>query len=142
MVLVNNQGLEERGTKMQNRLVVDTIDDGFPSIGKLVAAKKLALRHRVWFRALNRVERGVLDLTTRYVESIKSTKLAKVVTAILEKLKHATESIVDRLVRTVGFSLAQKVSAVAVGLGNRSATRWAVDAEFARYLAVTNLNNR
>lgn len=104
-------------------------------------AKKAALRRGIWFRALNRVERGVLDLTVRYVDCIRSAKLATVVTAILEKLKLATESVVDRLVRSVGFSLAQKVSAVAVGLGNRSASRWAVDAEFARYLAVTHMNN-
>jgi len=108
---------------------------------EIVYAKKFALRRGIWYRTLSRVERGVLDLTARYVACIKSTKLANVVTAILEKLKLASESMVDRLVRTVGFSLAQKISTVAVGLGNRSATRWAVDAEFARYLAVTQMNN-
>lgn len=126
---------------MHRHLLSDTVVGGFPSIGRLVMAKKVALRRGIWFRSLSRVERGVLDLTARYVDCIKSTTLANVVTAILEKLKLASESIVDRLVRTVGFSLAQKISAVAVGLGNRSATHWAVNAEFARYLAVTQMNN-
>jgi hypothetical protein len=111
------------------------------SVGFISVIKKCALRRGIWFRALSRVERGVLDLTTRYVDCIRSTQLAKVVTAILEKLKLATESVVDRLVRTVGFSLAQKISVVAVGLGNRSAILWAVDGEFARYLAVAHLNS-
>jgi hypothetical protein len=111
------------------------------SVGFISVIKKGALKRGIWFRALNRLERGVIDLTVRYVDCIRSTQLAKVVTAILEKLKLATESVVDRLVRTVGFSLAQKISVVAVGLGNRSAIRWAVDAEFARYLAVAHLNN-
>lgn len=126
---------------MPNSLSIDIQPNGFPAVGRLVIAKKLALRHRVWFKSLSRVERGIIDLTVQCVDSIKSGKLANVVTAILEKLKLATESIVDRLVRTVGFSLAQKISAVAVGLGNRSATHWAVNAEFARYLAVTQMNN-
>jgi hypothetical protein len=111
------------------------------SVGFISVIKKCALRRGIWFRALNRVERGVLDLTSRYVDCIRSKQLAKVVTAILEKLKLATESVVDRLVRTVGFSLALKISSVAVGLGNRSAILWAVDAGFARYLAVAHLNN-
>jgi hypothetical protein len=111
------------------------------SVGFISVIKKCALRRGIWFRALSRIERGVLDLTARYVDCIRSTQLAKVVTAILEKLKLATESVVDRLVRTVGLSLAQKISVVAVGLGNRLAIRWAVDGEFARYLAVAHLNS-
>ncbi len=110
------------------------------SVNQILATKKIALRRRVWFRALNRVERGILDLTTKYVVRIKSPKLAKVVTAILSKLEAAVESIVDRLVRTVGFSLAQKISDFAKRFGNRNAQGWAVDAAFARFLAVMHFN--
>jgi hypothetical protein len=110
-------------------------------VSKIIFEKKAALRKRIWYRALSRVERGILDLTVRYVDSIRSSTLATVVTAIMEKLKLAAESIVDRLVRTVGFSLAQKISAIAVRLGNRLATRWAEDAGFARYLVVSQMNN-
>ncbi len=112
------------------------------SASELVSVKKAALRRGIWFRVLNRVERGVLDLTSRYVDCIKSAKLANVVTAILEKLKLASESMVDRLVRTVGFSLAEKMSCIAINLGNPSASSWATDATFARFLAVTSLNLR
>jgi hypothetical protein len=38
------------------------------SVGKLVEAKKVALRRAVWFRALNRVERGIIDLTVKVVD--------------------------------------------------------------------------
>ncbi len=110
-------------------------------VARILIIKKAALRGRIWYRALSRVERGILDLTVRYVDCIRSATLANVVTAIIEKLKLAREGLVDRLVRTVGFSLARKVSAMAVGLGNHLATRWADDAGFARYLAVTQLNN-
>ncbi len=112
------------------------------SSSDIITVKKAALRRGIWFRVLNRVERGVLDLTTRYVDYIKSAKLANVVTAILNKLNIAAESMVERLVRTVGLSIAQKISCIAVSWGNRSASNWADSADFARYLAVTQLNSR
>jgi len=110
------------------------------SVKQIVIFKKAALRQGIWFRALSLVERGILDLTSRYVANIKSSKLANLVSAILEKLKLASEGVVDRLVRTVGFSLAKKASGVAQSWGNRSAIAWGQDADFARYLAVTYLN--
>ena len=111
------------------------------SIGLIQSSKRAALRRGIWFRALSRVERGILDLTAKYVACIRSSTLAKVVTAILQKLEFASESVVDRLARTVGLSLARKTSDLARRWGNRSASSWAVDAEFARYLAVIHLNS-
>ena len=105
------------------------------SFKRITEARKLALRHGVWFRTLNRVERGIIDLTVRYVDSIKSTKLAKVLTAIIEKLQMTIESMADKLTRTVGLPLARKMSNIAVSWGNRSASKWAEDHAFARYLA-------
>ena len=104
-------------------------------LGKLATAKKAAFRRRVWFRVLNRVERGIVDLTMRYVDDVKSSKLANVLTAIMEKLQQATESMAERLVRTVGVPLAKKISVIAVNWGNVSASKWAEDTAFARYLA-------
>ena len=106
------------------------------SVGRLAEAKKTALRRGVWFRVLNRVERGIIDLTVRYVEVIKSTKLAKVVTAIIEKLQTKMESMIDKLVRTIGLPLARKISNIAVSWGNRLASAWSEDCSFARFLVV------
>jgi hypothetical protein len=105
-------------------------------LGKLASAKRVAFRRGVWFRVLNRLERGVVDLTMRYVDEVKSSKLARVLTAIMEKLVQATESIIESLVRTVGRELAKKASDVAVGWGYSSAWAWSCDSGFARYLAV------
>jgi hypothetical protein len=110
------------------------------TIGRLTDAKKTALRRGVWFRILNRVERGIIDLTVKYVDNIKSTKLAKVVSAIIQKLQVSMESKAERLVRTVGLALAQKISEIAVRWGNRLAASWAKDREFAKFL-VLNLTN-
>ncbi len=113
-----------------------TVVGSVPSVGKLAEAKKSALRRGVWFRALSRVERGVLDLTVRYVDNIKSSKLATLVTAIIDKLRLAMESVVDRMVRLVGVPQAKKISGIAVSWGNRSASKWANDRAFARHLAI------
>ena len=117
-------------------LAVKTIIDSLVSFKTITEAKKLALRNGVWFKTLSRVERGIIDLTVRYVDSIKSGVLARVVTAIIEKLQFAVESTVDRLVRTVGLPLARKISALAVSWGNHSASGWADDGAFARFLVV------
>ena len=45
------------------------------SVKNLLEVKKLALRRKTWFRSLSRIERAIIDLTVRYVENIKSTKL-------------------------------------------------------------------
>jgi hypothetical protein len=112
------------------------------SVSRLLEARRLAIRRGVWFRALNRLERGVLELTVKCVDSIKSAKLAKVVTAILVKLKLAMESAVERTVKIVGHSLAEKISNIALSWGNRSASKWREDPSFARYLAITHMNTQ
>ena len=76
----------------------------------------------------------------RCVVCIRSARLACLVSAILNKLKLAAESIVDRLARTVGFSLARKVSDLAKSWGNRLASIWVGDVGFARFLAVMQFN--
>jgi hypothetical protein len=57
------------------------------------------------------------------------------VTAIIAKLQLAMESTADRLARTIGLPLAQKNSKIAVSWGNLSASKWAEDLAFAKYLA-------
>ncbi len=111
------------------------------SVGRVFEAKKFALRHGVWFRALNRIERAIVDLTVKYVAvDVKSSKLAGVLAAILEKLQLAAESVVDKMVRSIGFAQARKVSEIAIGWGNRFASAWARDLDLARFLAVMHLN--
>jgi hypothetical protein len=112
------------------------------SVGELVEARKVAQRRGVWFRALSRVERGIVDLTVKVVDCIKSGRLAKVLEAIVEKLQLALENKADKLVRTIGLPLARKISDIAVSLGNRLALMWANDRGFARYLSLSYYRER
>ena len=106
------------------------------SIKRLTKIKKTALRRRVWFKTLARIERGIIDLTVKYVSNVKSTILAKVLTAIVDKLQTAMESRLDCLGRTVGFHIAKQISELAIKWGNRSAELWSIDLMFAKFLAI------
>ena len=68
--------------------------------------KKAALRRGIWYKTLNRLERAVIDLTAKYVDCIRSSKLATLVTAIITKLQTASQSKIDRLTASVGVLLA------------------------------------
>lgn len=106
----------------------------------LASVKHRAFRKRDWFRVLDPAERAVLSLTIKCVERVKSAKLAKIVTAIVEKLENAMKSKVERLMETVGSPLAFRLSMIALGWGNPSASWWSHDRDFVRFLAVNYMN--
>lgn len=110
------------------------------SRSELTKLRVKARRRGVWFRMLSRVERGLIDLSIKVVEKVRSLVLARSLISVVEKLLEAMESEVARLMRTVGCSLARKLSEVAQGWGNKAARLWATDFSFVQYLAVTQKN--
>jgi len=106
----------------------------------LVSVRRVARRRRVWFSVLGRVERGIVNLTIRCVEEVRSVKLAMIVKAIVDKLKLAVRSRVERLMGSVGSSLARAIAEIAVSWGNLEAVKWASDRGFIRYVTVMEMN--
>ena len=111
------------------------VNEGVLSRRVLVAFRTRALRRRVWFRVLSRIERGLVDLTIRWVDEVKSSRLARVLLEILGKLVRALES---RMVRVLerGSMLALRISEQAVGWGNELAFGWRDDLKFQRALGL------
>ncbi len=105
--------------------------------GALVRMKLKAIRSGVWFKNLSKDERNFMDLVVRVTSKVRSFLLAKLLFQIVEKL---LEGEVSRLMRTVGKPLAQKLSEIAQGWGNRSARRWSEDPGFVQYLSIMCLN--
>ncbi len=101
----------------------------------LVGWKTRALRKRVWFRVLDRVERGLVDLTIRWVDRVKSGMLARVLLRILVKLARAMEQGMGRVL-VVGRELALRASCLAVEWGNSQAYAWRYDESFWRALGL------
>ena len=108
---------------------------------KLAKIRLVAVRRGVWFRVLNRVERGVIDLTLRVTRRIRSRILARVVYSIVKKLLEALESKVIQQMRQIGVPLAEKISLIAQKWGNKNAYGWAGDVGFIQYLTIMNMNS-
>jgi hypothetical protein len=107
---------------------------------RLVRLKMRAMRAGVWYRALRRIDRVLVDLTISVAQGVRSVFLANRLLSVTRKLDDLLESKLARAVREVGFPLAGKLSVVAQGWGNADAWAWALDGSFARYLAVLRLN--
>ena len=113
---------------------------GFLKTAQLFKLKLKAVRAGVWFRALPRIDRVLVDLTIRVAQCVRSAALAKSILSIARKLEMLLEGKVSRATREVGFSLASKLSMIARNWGYEGARFWPSDEGFARYLAVMKLN--
>ena len=96
---------------------------------KLAGLKTRALRKRVWYGVLDRVERGLLDLTIRWVDNVRSGRLREMLLRILVKLARAMEQGMARVL-VVGRELALRASALAFRWGNSQAYEWRYDRRF------------
>lgn len=107
---------------------------------QLIKLRLKAMRAGVWFRALPRIDRVLVDLAIKVVSNVRSITLAKSVLAIIRKLEGLLESSLLRAWREVGLPLAQKLSSVAQKWGNASAKSWVIDSSFAIFLSVMYIN--
>lgn len=118
--------------------------EGSPSAmltrGYLTKLKLKALRRRVWFRAINNVERCLLNLVIRVVDRVRSSLLKRITLSIARKLLGAMESKVTRAMREFGLPFVQRLSQIAQEWGNSSAESWAGDQGFIQYWTVMYLN--
>jgi len=106
----------------------------------LVGWRRKALRRRVWYSSLDRVERGILSLAARVVDRVESVVLGVVLVKILGKLRDALKGPFARKMETYGLEKARIISKTAVEWGHSAAVGWAHDFGFIRYLAALELN--
>jgi len=117
----------------------DQVQSSFSRI-EIVRLRARAVRKGVWFRALDRVERGLVDLSIRLVRRVRSLVLVRSLSVVVKKLLDAMESVVARQMRAVGYPLARKLSQIAQSWGNRSAVEWAWDLGFVKFLAISHMD--
>ena len=99
------------------------------------------MRSGVWFKALQRIDRVLFDLTIRVVGVIRSAKLARSIDVLVRKLEGIMDRSFSDSLRQMGLPLVQKLSLIAQKLGNLSASSWVLDSSFAFFLAVMKINN-
>ena len=112
----------------------------FLSKAQLVKLRLKAMRAGVWYRALPRIDRVLVDLTIRVADTIRSPYLARSILSVAGKLEGLLESKLQRAVREFGLPIAHKLSLFAQKWGNEAAAKWASDDGFARYWAAMKLN--
>ncbi len=109
---------------------------------QLLSLKTRAMRSGAWFRSLKRIDRVLIDLTIKVVDNIRSSRLAKSIQELANKLEYVMKSGFSRRVQEIGLSLAKKISLAGQKIGNSSAIGWAFDSSFAVFLAVMHINNK
>jgi len=98
------------------------------------------LRARVWFSALTRVERAIIDLTIKCVEKIRSTVLDSAISAIVNKVLPYLQGEFMTRAERVGQGIAERLCVVGGTWGNRACSAWRCDRCFVRFLGVNVLN--
>jgi hypothetical protein len=106
----------------------------------LVKLRLKAMRAGVWFRALPRIDRVLVDLSIQVADNIRSPHLARCILAVTGRLENALENKLGRAIREFGLAIANKLFVFAQRWGNKAAQDWAKDPGFARYWAVMKLN--
>ena len=122
------------------KTVLQKLASSFLDKARLVKLRLKAVRAGVWFRALPRIDRVLVDLTIKVASNIRSFTLARNLLAVIGKLEGLLEGSLSRALREVGFPLAQKLSLTAQNWGNVSAESWPSDSSFIRFLAVMHIN--
>ncbi len=103
--------------------------------------KLKAIRQRVWYRALSRVDRALVEATLQISDHIRSSTLANALLTVVRKLESASENLISWTAQTLGFSRAREIAFLAMKWGNRSANDWQHDVKFARFLALMHINS-
>jgi len=106
----------------------------------LTDVKKKAIRGRVWFRALDSLERGILSLSAKILDVVQSTSLSLELAKIVEKIEDSLLGVFERKLLRFGLARVNEIVVHAVKLGCFAALSWDTDHGFARYLTFLCLN--
>lgn len=101
--------------------------------------RKKALRRGVWYTTLDNIERGIIFLTSRIVDQVRSSALGIEIVKILAKLKDALKSRFVRRMEEYGFRRVRILAAQAGEWGYNAAETWSSDLGFVRYVTLLDV---
>jgi hypothetical protein len=102
--------------------------------------RRRAWRKRVWFTACTKVERGIIDLTIRCVDTVRSTRLALILGRVVVKILKACRSQFVMRVERTGSELAARLSHIGASWGMTHAAGWKGDQAFLQWAGVNAVN--
>lgn len=106
----------------------------------LLRVKTRALRLNVWFKALSKTERAIINLTMKCVERVRSNFLETVISSIIDKILKALECQFLFKAEKAGREIAKQVGQIALKWGHKNAPVWELEIDFIRFLGVNILN--
>ena len=98
-----------------------------------------AIRQRSWHKVLDDIERGIVNLTLKLVEDVKSLTLSIILKDIVEKLELALNSYFLSYVSEYGIAQLGLLVEYAKFFGSNVADYWLQDKCFPRLLALNSL---
>ena len=113
----------------------------YTTIDGLTRLRHRARRCGAWFRSLSQLDRGLVELTIRYVDTIRSTRLALAISRIVCKLLRALQSPFLRTAIMLGAQRVAQRSRLAVSWGYDAASTWVRDSGFMRFLGIAAMND-
>jgi hypothetical protein len=107
----------------------------------LIEVRYNALRKRIWYKVIDGIERGIINLTISIVDNVKSHTLEKEIIKILNKLKEASKNIFSTHYEIFGLNKVKELVEIAMSFGNTSALKWINDETYAKLVTVNDINN-
>jgi hypothetical protein len=102
--------------------------------------KSKARKRGIWYEALTKTERCIIDLTIRCVEKVRSPILAKALSRIIDKITKTLEEGFMSKAQNIGNNLAKQIAYIARKWGNQKSPDWEHDSKFIKFLGVIALN--
>ena len=102
--------------------------------GFLSNIRREALRKRIWYKALDSAERGILSLAAKIINTVKSTLLDYQLIKIIDKLQSYQKSSYTKLVERFGMKRVKVVQEQAKMFGYKYAESLSHDNGFVKYL--------
>ena len=102
--------------------------------GFLSEVRRQALRRRVWYRALDSVERGILSISANIIDSVKSDILNDQLSKIIVKLRDACKCRFVKHLEQHGLERVQVIQRQAYSFGYSAFKELSKDIGFIKYL--------
>jgi len=108
--------------------------------GFLIEVRRRALRRGVWYSAIDNVERGILSISVKVIDEVRSSLLNIQLVRIIAKLRAAFKSGFVRHLEAFGMVRARTIRDQAAVFGYKRLDELVRDLGFVRYLAFLDYN--
>jgi hypothetical protein len=100
----------------------------------LLEVRQKALRRGIWFKSLDNLERGILLLSSKVLDSVKNGLLSLQITKIVTKITNACKSVFQKRCEQYGLERVRVIQIQAKILGYKLADSLCKNLEFINYL--------